>query len=75
MRAYREELFGPVAVLYSVASVDEAIELANDSPYGLAGAVFTRDGDLADRIADRLEVGMVGLNTTVKSAPTCPSEA
>jgi succinate-semialdehyde dehydrogenase/glutarate-semialdehyde dehydrogenase len=72
MRAFREELFGPVAVIYQVDSVDEAIELANDSPYGLGSAVFTCDLDQADDVANRLDVGMVGLNTTVKSAPDLP---
>jgi acyl-CoA reductase-like NAD-dependent aldehyde dehydrogenase len=72
MRAFREELFGPVAVVYQVDSVDEAIELANDSPYGLGSAVFTGDLDQADDVANRLDVGMVGLNTTVKSAPDLP---
>jgi succinate-semialdehyde dehydrogenase/glutarate-semialdehyde dehydrogenase len=72
MRAYREELFGPVAVVYQVDSVDDAVELANDSPYGLGSAVFTGDADQADDVANRLDVGMVGLNTTVKSAPDLP---
>jgi acyl-CoA reductase-like NAD-dependent aldehyde dehydrogenase len=72
MRAYREELFGPVAVLYQVNSVDDAIAMANDSPYGLGSAVFTGDLDQADVVADRLDVGMVGVNTTVKSAPDLP---
>jgi acyl-CoA reductase-like NAD-dependent aldehyde dehydrogenase len=72
MRAYQEELFGPVAVLYRVESADAAVDLANDSPYGLGGAVFTSDMRIADEVADRLEVGMVGINTTVKSAPDLP---
>ena len=72
MRAFHEELFGPVAIVYQVDSVDEAITLANDSPYGLGSAVFTGDLDQADDIANRLDVGMVGLNTTVKSAPDLP---
>jgi succinate-semialdehyde dehydrogenase/glutarate-semialdehyde dehydrogenase len=72
MRAFHEELFGPVAVVYQVDSVDEAITLANDSPYGLGSAVFTGDLDQADDVANRLDVGMVGLNTTVKSAPDLP---
>ena len=72
MRAYHEELFGPVAVLYRVASVDEAVELANASPYGLGGAVFTSDLTLANETVDRLELGMVGINMTIKSAPDLP---
>jgi acyl-CoA reductase-like NAD-dependent aldehyde dehydrogenase len=72
MRAYREELFGPVAVLYKAASMDDAIELANDSPFGLGSAVFTEDENQAAAVASRLEVGMVGINTTIKSAPDLP---
>lgn len=72
MRAYREELFGPVAMVHRVDSVDHAIEVANDSPFGLGSAVFTRDDQQAAYVADRLDVGMVGLNTTVKSAPDLP---
>ncbi len=72
MRAYHEELFGPLAVLHRVDSVEAAIEMANDSPYGLGSAVFTRDADLAQQVADQLDVGMVGLNTTIKSAPDLP---
>ncbi|KAA0086666.1 NAD-dependent succinate-semialdehyde dehydrogenase [Mycolicibacterium sp. P9-64] len=72
MRAYHEELFGPVAVVYQVDSIDDAVTLANDSPYGLGSAVFAGDLDLADDVANRLDVGMVGLNTTVKSAPDLP---
>lgn len=72
MRAWSEELFGPAAVLYKVASIEEAVTLANDSPFGLGAAVFSRDPDTAARVADRLDVGMVGLNTTIKSAPDMP---
>ena len=69
MRAYREELFGPVAVLYRVRSAEEAIAIANDSPFGLGAAVFGRDEAKAREVADQLDVGMVGINTTIKSAP------
>lgn len=72
MRAYREELFGPVAVLHKVETTDAAIDLANDSPFGLGSAVFTTDDAEASYVADRLDVGMVGINTTIKSAPDMP---
>lgn len=72
MRAYTEELFGPVALLFKVSSVDEAIEVANDSRFGLGSAVFTRDEAVAADIADRLEVGMVGLNSLIRSQPDLP---
>ena len=62
MRAYREELFGPAAVVYKVADADEAVALANDTSYGLGGAVFTQDPALAMAVADRLDVGMVWIN-------------
>ncbi|KAD4059998.1 aldehyde dehydrogenase family protein [Arthrobacter yangruifuii] len=62
MRAFSEELFGPAAVIYKVASVDEAVELANNSPFGLGGAVFSADEEKALEVADRLDAGMVTIN-------------
>jgi succinate-semialdehyde dehydrogenase/glutarate-semialdehyde dehydrogenase len=72
MRAYREEIFGPVAVLYRVGTVDDAITLANDSPFGLGSAVFAADAATAEAVGDRLEVGMVGVNMLMRSAPEMP---
>lgn len=72
MSAYADEIFGPVALLFKVESVDEAVDVANDSRFGLGSAVFTRDTALAAEIADRLEVGMVGLNTLIRSQPDLP---
>jgi succinate-semialdehyde dehydrogenase / glutarate-semialdehyde dehydrogenase len=72
MRAYREELFGPVAVVYKVSSDDEALTLANDTPYGLGGAVFSRDRDRAARVAARLEVGMANVNTPAGEGAEVP---
>jgi succinate-semialdehyde dehydrogenase/glutarate-semialdehyde dehydrogenase len=63
MRAFREELFGPAAVVYKVASADEAVELANSSAFGLGGAVFSSDEALAVDVADRLDVGMAWVNS------------
>ena len=62
MRAFHEELFGPVAVVYRVSNVDEAIDLANDSPFGLGASVYSANEELALEIADRLDVGMVWVN-------------
>jgi succinate-semialdehyde dehydrogenase / glutarate-semialdehyde dehydrogenase len=72
MRAYSEELFGPVAVVYRVDSDDEAVALANDSPYGLGGAVFGSDGERAQALAARLETGMVFINHPTASEPNLP---
>ncbi|CUR57232.1 putative succinate-semialdehyde dehydrogenase (NADP(+)) [metagenome] len=72
MRAYKEELFGPVAVVYSVSSDDEALELANDTPYGLGGAVFSTDPERARRVADRLEVGMSNVNSPAGEGAEVP---
>jgi succinate-semialdehyde dehydrogenase/glutarate-semialdehyde dehydrogenase len=59
---YREELFGPVATVYRVRSEDEAVELANDTPYGLGSYVMTNDSEQAKRVADKIEAGMVFVN-------------
>jgi succinate-semialdehyde dehydrogenase / glutarate-semialdehyde dehydrogenase len=60
--AYTEEFFGPVAQVYKVSSEEEAVKLANDTPYGLGSYVFTNDSDQALRVADKIEAGMVFVN-------------
>jgi len=72
MRAYREELFGPVAVVYSVSSDDEALRLANDTEFGLGGSVWSSDEDRALRLARRLDVGMANVNVTAGEGPEIP---
>lgn len=60
--AYYEELFGPVASVYRVRNEQESIDLANDSPFGLGGSVFSRDVERAKSVADQIETGMVFIN-------------
>lgn len=72
MRAYREELFGPVAVVYRVSSDDEAVELANDSDYGLGGAVFSTDTARAEAVAAQIDSGMVNVNIPAGEGPDIP---
>jgi succinate-semialdehyde dehydrogenase / glutarate-semialdehyde dehydrogenase len=60
--AYHEEFFGPVAQVYRVSSEAEAVELANDTPYGLGSYVMTNDPEQAMRVADKLDTGMVYVN-------------
>ena len=59
---YYEEFFGPVAVLFKVKNEQAAIDLANDSPFGLGGSVFTKDIERGKRVADQIDTGMVFIN-------------
>ena len=73
MPAYDEETFGPVAAILPVADEEEAVRVANDSPFGLGAAVFTRDLERGERIAaERLEAGSCFVNTFVRSDPRLP---
>jgi acyl-CoA reductase-like NAD-dependent aldehyde dehydrogenase len=73
MRLYREESFGPVAVIIRVGSVDEAVTVANDCEYGLSAAVFGRDIGRAFEVAKRIESGICHINSaTVADEPQVP---
>jgi succinate-semialdehyde dehydrogenase/glutarate-semialdehyde dehydrogenase len=60
--SYKEELFGPVATVYKASSEEDAVQLANDTPFGLGSYVFTTDDEQAKRVADQIEAGMVFVN-------------
>ncbi len=71
MRIMREEIFGPVVPVIEVGSEDEAIDLANDSDFGLGASVWTQDRAHGDRIARRLQAGMVWVNDHMYSHGAC----
>jgi succinate-semialdehyde dehydrogenase/glutarate-semialdehyde dehydrogenase len=70
--ASQEEFFGPVAQVYRVGSEEEAVELANQTPFGLGSYVMTTDKEQADRVADRIEAGMVYVNLVGADSPELP---
>ncbi|MFL5874221.1 MAG: NAD-dependent succinate-semialdehyde dehydrogenase [Solirubrobacterales bacterium] len=70
--ASQEEFFGPVAQVYRVGSEEEAVELANQTPFGLGSYVMTTDSEQAERVADRIEAGMVYVNLVGADSPELP---
>ncbi|EGX57265.1 succinic semialdehyde dehydrogenase [Streptomyces zinciresistens K42] len=72
MRIHREEAFGPVATLYRAGDLDEAVLIANDSPFGLSSNVWTRDESEVDRFVRDLEAGSVYVNGMTASHPAFP---
>jgi succinate-semialdehyde dehydrogenase/glutarate-semialdehyde dehydrogenase len=70
--AYTQEFFGPVALFFRVADEAAAIKLANDSPFGLGGSVFSQDIDRARRVARQIDTGMVFINSAAVSMPDLP---
>ena len=70
--AHHEEFFGPVASVYKVSSEEEAIELANDTPYGLGSYVFSNDPEQAERVANGLDTGMVYVNGVLLDGAELP---
>jgi succinate-semialdehyde dehydrogenase/glutarate-semialdehyde dehydrogenase len=72
MRAYEEELFGPVAIVIRARDENDALRIANDSPYGLGGSIWTGDTARGERLARRMQSGATFINGLVKSDPRLP---
>jgi len=70
--AYHEEIFGPVAVFFKFKSLDEAIELANDTEFGLGASIWTANYEIAMSLARQIDTGTVAVNGLVKSYPALP---
>ena len=72
IRAYHEEFFGPVAIVIRANDEADALRIANDCPFGLAGSVWTRDSARGERMARQIQAGAVFVNGMVKSDPRLP---
>jgi succinate-semialdehyde dehydrogenase/glutarate-semialdehyde dehydrogenase len=72
MRAYEEELFGPVAVIIRAKDDEDALRIANDSPFGLGASIWTRDAAKGEQLARRVQTGQAFVNAIVKSDPRLP---
>jgi len=71
-KAYHEEIFGPVAILFKVNSIEEAIQLANDSPFGLGSSIFTEDKREQELAIEEIEAGATFVNSMTASHPALP---
>ena len=71
-RIAREEVFGPVAAVIPFVDEADAIRIANDTPYGLSGSIWTRDGARALRVARRLETGVISINSNTSVRVSTP---
>ena len=72
MQGWEEEVFGPIWPIVTFKTIEEAIELANDTIYGLGGYVFTTNRENFEKISRELKTGMVALNNLAYSAPYNP---
>ena len=72
MTVFREETFGPVAAVIRARDEDHAIELANDTPFGLGASVWTRDVERGQRVGRRVQSGALFVNAIVASDPRVP---
>jgi succinate-semialdehyde dehydrogenase/glutarate-semialdehyde dehydrogenase len=72
MRLYSEEIFGPVAPIFSFTTEDEAIAMANDTEFGLAAYAYTRDVGRVWRVAEGIEYGLVGMNEVAITSDVIP---
>ena len=70
--AYAEEIFGPVASMFRVGDIDEAIRLANDSPFGLSSSAWTNEEEEREQFINEIEAGMVYINKMTESTPEVP---
>jgi succinate-semialdehyde dehydrogenase/glutarate-semialdehyde dehydrogenase len=68
----KEEIFGPVAMVFKADNIDEAIRIANDVPYGLGSSVWTKDPGEKVRFAQEIEAGMTAFNQILASTPEAP---
>jgi betaine-aldehyde dehydrogenase len=71
-RAAREEIFGPVACVIPFTDEADAVRIANDTPYGLSGSIWTRDGARAVRVARAIETGVLSVNSNTSVRPSTP---
>jgi succinate-semialdehyde dehydrogenase/glutarate-semialdehyde dehydrogenase len=72
MKGYDEEIFGPVVCIWKVKDIEEALQIANDTPYGLGASIYTENVANAEKIARRIDSGMVYVNKQVSSSPELP---